>query len=53
MSEVSRRGETATPSTASEDRREQYEPPELKDLGDANKLTQTSFVTAGTDSGYS
>jgi hypothetical protein len=38
---------------AAEDRREEYQPPELKDLGNITELTQTAFVTAGTDSGYS
>ena len=35
------------------DARLRYEAPELVDRGDVSSLTQTAFVTAGTDSGYS
>ncbi len=35
------------------DGRKAYEAPELKDMGAVKELTNTAFVTAGTDSGYS
>jgi len=47
-------GETESePTTATEDARRPYEAPVLVDCGDVSALTQTAFVTSGTDSGYS
>jgi hypothetical protein len=56
---IAKQREAATEETSRErdasadDARRPYQAPELVDCGDAASLTQTAFVTAGTDSGYS
>jgi hypothetical protein len=42
----------AVPSTA-EDRREAYQPPELRDLGSVTELTRTGHTNPGADGLYS
>ena len=52
MNEYPVQPKVAVPPPA-EDRREAYQPPELRDLGSVAKLTQTGAINPGADGLYS
>jgi hypothetical protein len=53
MGEDSQGRETEKVPGTVEDRREEYQPPKLKDLGNVTELTKTSTINPGADGLYS
>jgi hypothetical protein len=44
---------SANPKSISANDLEEYDPPEIHDLGDVSAITKSGFNGAGTDGGYS
>jgi hypothetical protein len=53
MAEHPGRQKAMADSTATEDRREEYQPPELKDHGSVTEMTQIGAANPGADGLYS